>query len=552
MAVDGFGNRTNGIDSETGDEVELLDLAPQLVEHAGFVAALAERVARFAVVKHASYVRLRRLDRPTTERLELVSDFTPGWRLSELLNESHAANIPVDITVVIGLLRQLLPSVALFGRHNREAAIGSLAVERVIVTPQARLVIAEHAFGPAIEKLNLGRDRLWRELRVAMPPSAGLPRSNQRADANAIGVVALSLLLGRVLEIEEYPSQLQALVDGLQEYRGDQPSPLSAPFANWVKRALQFDVRTAFQAPSEAQLAFESVLASDRSYVTSSAKLEEWVAKVGGLIEARRRPPEPEPPPPPPSPEPAPEPEPQAVPAQESEPVAIEAPEPEPIVMASAPVEEPQPEPIIESPYEQAPHASAVGRDESIERRTDLAEARRGGNRMPLMIMGGVIALLIVALIWLSGRSPGAPRAGEGELVVQSRPPGATVSIDGSKRGVTPLTVSLKSGAHVLEVQIGKSEPRVIPLTIQANVQTAQYIEMQGVQATGALEIKSEPGGARVLIDGQPRGTTPAAIRDLPAGDHSVVVELGSRKVTQAVKIEAGSTAQLVVPIPRR
>jgi hypothetical protein len=57
----------------------------------------------------------------------------------------------------------------LFSRHNREAAIGALAVERLIVTPQARLVIAEHAFGPALEKLNFGRDRLWRDLRIVMP-----------------------------------------------------------------------------------------------------------------------------------------------------------------------------------------------------------------------------------------------------------------------------------------------------------------------------------------------------------------------------------------------
>ena len=161
-------------------------------------------------------------------------------------------------------------------------------------------------------------------------------------------------------------------------------------------------------------------------------------------------------------------------------------------------------------------------------------------------------ALLVALLGWLWTRETGAPRAGEGELVVQSRPAGARVSVDGTNRGVTPITVRLPSGAHVLEVQVGKSEPRVIPLTIQANVQTAQYIELQGVQSTGTLEIKSAPSGARVLIDGQPRGTTPATIRDLPAGNHSVVLELGGRKVTQAVKIDPGSTAQLVVPIPRR
>jgi hypothetical protein len=562
MAVDGFGNRTNGIDSESGDEVELLDLAPQLVEHSGFVAALGERVARFAAVKHASYVHLRRLDRPSTDRLELVSDYTQGWRLSDLLQESSASNIPVDITVVIGLLRQLLPAVALYGRHNREAAIGSLAVERIIVTPQARLVIAEHAFGPALEKLNLGRDKLWRELRVAMPPSAGLPRANQRADANGIGVVALSLLIGRVLELDEYPAQLPALVDAIQEHRDSQPSQLSTPFANWLKRALQFDVRTAFQAPSEAQLAFETVLASDRSYVTSSAKLEEWVAKVGGVIDAKRRPPEPEPPPPPPEPEP--EPEPQAAP--EPEPVMVA----EPVMAASsAPVEELRGEHAVEEPqespvsdaasYEEAPAVAAPAAwtpsPEIVPPPAPAYEdvvASAKPNRMPLMVMAGIIALLIVAVIWLSSRGSGAPRAGDGELVVQSRPPGANVSIDGTRRGVTPLTVSLKSGAHVLEVQVGKSEPRVIPLTIQPNVQTAQYIEMQGVQATGSLEIKSEPSGARVSIDGQPRGTTPATVRDLPAGDHSVVLELGGRKVTQAVKIDAGSTAQLVVPIQRR
>ena len=221
---------------------------------------------------------------------------TPGWRLSEMLSASTAAGVAIDITVVIALLRQLLPAVALYGRHNRDAAIGALAVERLIVTPQARLVIAEHAFGPALEKLNFGRDKLWRELRVAMPPSAGLPRSNQRADANAMGVVALSLLLGRVLATDEYPSQLQELVEGVREHRDGQLSPLAATFANWLGRALQFDVRTAFQAPSDAQVAFESVLASDRSYVTSSTKFEEWVATVSAIIEAERNPPAAEPP----------------------------------------------------------------------------------------------------------------------------------------------------------------------------------------------------------------------------------------------------------------
>ena len=155
-------------------------------------------------------------------------------------------------------------------------------------------------------------------------------------------------------------------------------------------------------------------------------------------------------------------------------------------------------------------------------------------------------------VLWLWNRNPGAPRAGEGELVVQSRPVAARVSVDGEERGVTPLTLTLPSGAHVLEVQSGKSEPRVIPLIIRPGVQTAQYIELQNVAMTGGLDIRSDPPGARVTIDGQKRGTTPVSIRDLAPGDRRVVLEGGGRKVTQTVRIDAGITAQLVVPLPRR
>ena len=169
-----------------------------------------------------------------------------------------------------------------------------------------------------------------------------------------------------------------------------------------------------------------------------------------------------------------------------------------------------------------------------------------------MALLAGVIVVLLAAVVWLWSRDTGAPRPGEGELVVQSRPVGARVIVDGTERGVTPLTVRLPSGAHVLEVQIGKAEPRVIPLTIQANVQTAQYVELDGQTVTGSLEIRSDPSGARVTIDGQPRGTTPTTVRNLAAGDHVVVLEVGSRKASQTVKIEADSTAQLVVPIPRR
>jgi hypothetical protein len=800
--TDGFGQRTTGVDSETGDQVELLEFAPKIVEHTAFVTALAERVARFASVRHASYVHLRRLDRPAADRLQLVSELTPGWRLSEMLDESRAAEIPIDISVVIALLRQLLPAVALFARHNRDNAIGTLSPERLIVTPQARLVIAEHAFGPAMEKLELGRDRLWREFRVTTPPSEGLPRVNTRADANAIGIVALTLLLGRTLDVDEFPDGLEMLVDNAQEYRDGKASPISSSFKSWLKRALQFDAATAFGSPSEAQLAFESVLASDRSYVTTSKVLTTWVNQVGGAIDTKRRPEtpplesesdsrseqeqpqqpsaaEPEPAPlrtadpefvitrsngepanaigepeliavPAPAPEPveiapvpepveeieipldeqpspiaaAPtpvvetEPEPQVAAAPEPEPEAEPQPEPEaqsqlqpeleaetqreleaetqrelevepetvkqvarpaftreqleedPIARAlltyqpklnppPPPVEEPEPElepvsepvteepetviepepepvadaveepapapepeaepesaqdpeppryeapppsyepaavlykapiqdsykapiqdantnPVVEEPYdehEDEPEPAAVYEAPAYEAPppstspapiaasaaavaiTDEEDApKKSASSNPLVLgLAAVVVLLIAVVGWMLTRDSGGAgmRAGEGELVVQSRPEGAQVKIDGEVKGTTPLTLRLDSGAHVMEVQSGKSEPRVIPLMITAGVQTSQYVELQGVAKTGGVEIRSEPAGARITIDGRPRGTAPATITDLPPGDHTVVLESGGRKVSRTVRIEAGSTTQLVVPMRR-
>ena len=501
VLTDGFGLRTHGIDPDTGDGVELLELPSEWVEHSGFVTALGDRVVRSSTVRHASDAHLRRLDRPSADRLLLVSDLTSGWRLSELLTASATTSTPLDITVVIGLLRQLLPAAALFSRHNRDSAIGTLAPERLVVTPQARLVIAEHAFGSALEKLNLGRDRLWRNLRVAMPPSAGLPRANARADANAIGVVALSLLVGRLLDVEEYPSQLQALLEGASERHDGETVPLSPALASWMARALQFDPGAAFQSPHEAQIGFEAVLATDRGYVTKSTALEQWVAEVGGAIDASRTGGD-----------------------------ATTGSDTEPVVVAS--VDEATPgAPLV--------HAPGAGISSAV--------------RHPLVMALAAIAIvqaLGLALLW--NREPGAPRAGEGELVVQSRPDSARVTVDGEERGVTPLTMKLPSGAHVLEVQIGTAEPRVIPLTIQAGVQTAQYVELQNVPMTGSLEIRSDPPGARVSIDGQNRGAAPVTLRDLPPGDHEVVLEANGRTVKHAVRIEPGSKAQLVVPMPRR
>lgn len=136
-----------------------------------------------------------------------------------------------------------------------------------------------------------------------------------------------------------------------------------------------------------------------------------------------------------------------------------------------------------------------------------------------------------------------------GSLMVTTNPPGAQVSIDGEERGLTPLNLTLDAGAHVLEVR-GAGEPRTIPITITAGSQVSQYIELpSGVIPRGQLQVRTEPSGARVTLDGVQRGTSPLMVDDLLPGEHAVVLESDFGSVKQTVTIEAGTTASLVVPL---
>jgi hypothetical protein len=434
--TDGLGQRVAATDSATGEPVEHLELATDLVLHTAFASSLADRVARLASVRHASYVRVRRVDRPAIDRLVVVSDATPGRRLSDLLDASAAAGIRPDIDAVVALLRQLLPAVALYSRHNRDQALGVIAPERLFVAPPARVVIADAAFGPAIDHLTLSRSEAWRRYRVAAPPSDEPVVSTPRGDATALGAVTLAMLHGRRLTADEFPDALPALVASAHERHGDEDHPLSSVFSRWIRRALQMEGQ-GFDSPQAAQIAFEEVLASNRRYVTGTGALEQWVESHGGFPKAA----------PPPAQAAAP-----SGSASPTEPTALEG-----FTRDAANPEEPAA--LLEPP--------------------PPAASRLFG--LPRWAAAVIMLVLLQAVVigWYWTRPAPGPVEGEGELVVSSRPVGARVIVDGSDRGATPLTVTLPAGPHVIEVRAASGEPRVIPLVIRANVQTAQYVELQ-------------------------------------------------------------------------
>src|SRR4029079_17120303 len=197
----------------------------------------------------------------------------------DVLAAVEKQKLPLDIGAVLVLMRQLIPAVALFSRHQRDAAIGTIGPDRLLLTPQGRLVVSEYVLAPGLEKMQLSRERLWRDVRVTLPHAASATRIPPSADVVGIGIAALSLVLGRSLENDEFLVSLGDLLESATESTNGETRKLSAGFGQWITRALQFDENSGFQTPHEAQVAFEEMLAKERAYVTTQAQLDLFVAR---------------------------------------------------------------------------------------------------------------------------------------------------------------------------------------------------------------------------------------------------------------------------------
>jgi hypothetical protein len=169
------------------------------------------------------------------------------------------------------------------------------------------------------------------------------------------------------------------------------------------------------------------------------------------------------------------------------------------------------------------------------------------------MAVGGVLAAaaaVVAGGFFASrGQTGPLPAAETGTLVVATNPTGVQAFVDGQVKGLTPLTLALSPGTHTVELR-GDGEPRVIPISITAGKEVSQYIELpRAASTTGKLQVRTEPAGAQVSVDGVSHGMAPTLISDLAPGDHVVVLASDLGSVRQSVTIESGVTASLVVPL---
>jgi PEGA domain len=281
---DGLGERRHMAGPAGNETLEQLCLRSELAAVPSFEFALRERVSRLASFRHPQFGRARGVERLTDHdaTLAVVSESTAGVRLSDLIANADQRRLGLDITAALCLIRQLVPAVAALHESARDVAHGAIGPERLVVTPDARLVVVEYVLGAALEQLRFPRERYWSELRVALPHSAGVPRFDQRADVTQIGVVALSLILGRNMRDDEYPARIADVVASTWAVS---PSggfePLPPGLRGWLGRALQLDARTAFPSAIEARAELDKVL-GDGEYAASPESFRAFLARYNG------------------------------------------------------------------------------------------------------------------------------------------------------------------------------------------------------------------------------------------------------------------------------
>jgi serine/threonine protein kinase len=527
----------------TGAGVEALCVRRELAAVPSFEFALRERITRLGGFRHAYYGRIRGVERSNEfdQALTILSDLTPGIRLSALLDTAHEQRLTVDLDVALCLIRQLVPAVAILHETAREASHGAIGPERLIVTPNGRLVIVEYVLGSALEQLLFTRERYWTELRVALPRVAGLPRFDHLADVTQVGVVALSLILGRTLRDEEYPARIGEVVASAMAINAQGESePLPAGLRNWLQRALQLDARSSFPSAIEARAEFERVLA-DSGYDASPASLERFMSRhhahatsieiprgvmsaapvriavpVGEPSQSSPRassvplplPLTPQPAPVPVNSGPAPAvlasqatPVKQVIPAMSATSPVLSVPTPPPLAHKTAAVDEkardpkpappPSRSPSVESKTApnretvEIPNAPLDDDDVELEAALSPKPARRSGGKIAKIAAVAAVAVVTIGAVALVGARrfwsevPTPPTTGT--LVVTTNPAGAEAFVDGVRRGSTPVTLQLLAGSHNIELR-GSGEPRVIPITIAPGQQVAQYVDLPAIQ----------------------------------------------------------------------
>ncbi len=422
------------------------------------------------------------------------------------------------------LVRDLTTALADLQRRGDDIAHGALTPDRIVITPDGRLMIVEHVLGSALDRLQRPPNRLWLDFGLLAPENGGgAARLDRRTDVIQLGWIVLSALLGRRMTPAEYPQRVEGLFDEFVRSAGPRSPALVAALRSWLERALQVKGEVFGSAMDAHDALFE--LRVHGGPQTIAFKARPRMPTNRSRYEAPRE-----------------------LPASESL------------------------EPALKS--EIATMTAATDVLAELRARTGLANASpfdrlaaRSGRAARLgWLVAAVFALLSVgegvmlaSMYFTRAATPppvGAP------IVFESLTPGDPVIVNGKEVGVTPLTLTLASDVRTVRVQARTPLPAVEVVAVQtppvpvpdraANASVATAAALASArERRGGLRLVS-PVEVQVLEGERVLGSSADGPIVTTAGRHEldfINAAVGYRS-RQVVDIRAGQIVSMNVAPP--
>ena len=137
---------------------------------------------------------------------------------------------------------------------------------------------------------------------------------------------------------------------------------------------------------------------------------------------------------------------------------------------------------------------------------------------------------------------------------VTSSPSGAEIFLNGSRAGLTPLTLDdLAPGKAVFGARMEGYENNRRSLKVESEEHYTVHFDMK--ELTGKLYVETAPVGASISVDGSPVGSTSSTglkLENVAIGTHLIVATLdGYLAMEQMVSVQAGETSTVRMELQR-
>ena len=249
---DGFGVRRFDQDPQSG-RVEVLDVSPELATPAS-EQAIRTRAARFTDGKAPMLATIHRIAR-VGNTLSVTSAAPAGVTLADVLAALEFGTVSLSDQGILELAAATIRAVAAMHELPGAPAHGALSPAHVLFRRDGGVLLTGALFVDAVQSLQRNREELWREFGLALPPSASLPRFDQRADVTQLGALVLAILMRRTLTADEYPRGVADLVSTATKNVAGSASCASG-LGMWLQQALQLHPKATLGSAVDAARAF--------------------------------------------------------------------------------------------------------------------------------------------------------------------------------------------------------------------------------------------------------------------------------------------------------